>query len=80
MDVNSNMCADRWCIGSTSTRPLNLELLEGLRTTSRVLYGCPFAVPEMKYSLASYLKVLRPFPGARDGVESYIGPGPRNLG
>ena len=40
------------------------------------LIGCPFAVPEMKYSLASYLKVVRPFPGARDGVDSYIGPGP----
>src|SRR6185295_12550998 len=32
-------------------------------------------MPDMKYSFASYLKVARPFPGASDCVESYIGPG-----
>src|SRR5262245_42096377 len=63
-------------MGSTRTSPVNLELLAGFRTTSRVLYGCPLAVPEMKYSLASYLKAAKPLPGANDCVESYIGPGP----
>src|SRR4051812_44300112 len=63
-------------MGSTSTMPLNLALLAGLRTTMRVLYGCPFAVPEMKYSFASYLKLAKPLPGANDCTDSYGWPGP----
>src|SRR5262245_22232613 len=30
----------------------------------------------MKYSVASYLKFAMPFPGASDGVDSYIAPAP----
>src|SRR5688572_6025658 len=64
------------CIDSTSTSPLNAELFAGLRTTMRVLYGWPLAVPETKYSFASYLACASPLPGGSDVVESYIGPGP----
>jgi hypothetical protein len=53
IDVNSNMCAEPLpCIDSTSTRPLNFDLSCGIRTTMRVLYGWPLAVPETKYSFA----------------------------
>src|SRR5687768_6452275 len=71
------MCAaPLGCIASASTRPLNRVLSDGLRTTSRVLYGCPFAVPETQYSFTSYLNSLTLLPGANDGAESNIGPGP----
>src|SRR5438045_1564296 len=71
------MCAaPLGCIASTITRPLNFPLLEGFRTTMRVLYGLPFAVPEIKYSRASYPYFARPLPEGSDGVESKIGPGP----
>src|SRR5436309_8813149 len=77
MDVYSNMWAEPLgCIGSKRTNPLKEESFAGLRTTSRVLYGCPLAVPETKYSFATYLKFARPLPGASDGADSYIGPGP----
>src|SRR5262245_49676917 len=77
MDVNSNICAAPLpCIASVSTRPLNFELSAGFRTTMRVVYGSPLAVPETKYSCASYLNAASPFPGASEGDESNIGPGP----
>src|SRR5687768_15336519 len=64
------------CIASARTSPLNLVLSNGFRTTIRVLYGCWFAVPDTKYSFASYLKDDRPLPGGSDGVESNMLPGP----
>src|SRR5688572_4472068 len=64
------------CIDSASTSPLNAPALIGRRTTRRVRYGCPLAVPETKYSFNSYLKAASPLPGGSDGVESKIGPGP----
>src|SRR5262245_16014916 len=64
------------CIGSMRTNPLNLLLAIGLRTTMRVLYGCPCAVPVMKYSFASYLYFARSWPGASDWTDSYMFPGP----
>ena len=41
------------CIASASTRPLNFDVSAGFRTTMRVVYGSPLAVPETKYSCAS---------------------------
>src|SRR5215203_6188330 len=77
VDVNSNMCAAPLpCIDSASTRPLNNRVLAGRLTTSRVVYGCPLAVPDTKYSFRSYLKAARPLPTGREGVESNICPGP----
>jgi len=37
-------------IDSVTTMPLNRSGGMGWRTRMRVLYGCPFAVPETKYS------------------------------
>src|SRR5436190_22480057 len=71
------MCAaPLGCMASAITRPLNLPLFAGLRTMMRVLYGLPFAVPDMKYSRASYPYFARPLPVVSDGVESKMGPGP----
>src|SRR5262245_34173908 len=64
------------CMGSVSTRPLNDVPFDGRRTTRRVLYGWPFAVPEMMYSCASYLYAARPWPCASDWTDSYPAPGP----
>ena len=40
------------CIASASTRPLNFEASVGVRTTRRVVYGSPLAVPDTMYSCA----------------------------
>ena len=64
------------CIDSARTRPLNLPLSAGLRTTMRVLYGWPFAVPETKYSFASYLKCAMSSPALSSINDSKICPGP----
>src|SRR5262245_34097579 len=63
------------CIASASTSPLKRLLSAGLRTMMRVLYGLLLAVPETKYSLASYLKLAKPLPGGSDVAESNMVPG-----
>jgi hypothetical protein len=48
------MCAaPLLCIDSASTSPLNLPSSLGWRTTTRVVYGLPAAVPDAKYSVVS---------------------------
>src|SRR4029077_17962956 len=41
------------CMISDTTIPLNFFKSFGSRTTTRVVYGFPFAVPETKYSLVT---------------------------
>ena len=63
IEVYSNMCAAPLpCIDSTSTRPLKRARSDGMRTTMRVLYGWPLAVPLMKYSFALVLVEVETLP------------------
>src|SRR6185503_20595692 len=60
---------------SASTIPLKRLLSAGFRTTMRVLYAVPLAVPVTKYSVLVYLKCARSSPAGSDIKAGNISPG-----
>src|SRR3954470_1098370 len=62
------------CIDSVTTMPLNRSGGMGWRTRMCVLYGCPFAVPEAKYSSVASPKSAGVVPGASGRRPGYMSP------